>query len=162
MGIGGVVVLLVAFTAVTAIMAKSDFVKERMENVADKENMRFHLWNSSLRQFNLAPATGTGAATFLYYGRAFRDPTVQNDPIHVHNDYLQLLAEYGVIGAALFLIFYFSHFVTGCAGLMRIVGRAHEDGMTQGNGIALCIGALSGLSGHDSAFGRGFQHADYR
>ena len=85
-GIGGVVVLVVAFTAVTAIMAKSDFVKERMENVADKENMRFHLWNSSLRQFSLAPATGTGAATFLYSGRAFRDPTVQNDPIHVHND----------------------------------------------------------------------------
>ena len=145
-GIGGLVVVIVAFAAVTTLMTKSDFVKERMENVADKENMRFLLWNSAIKQYSISPVVGTGAFSFIYYGRAFRDPQVQNDPIHVHNDYLQLLADYGLVGAGLFLLLYATHLFTGCAGLMRIVGRAYQDGVSQGNGIALCVGALSGLA----------------
>lgn len=145
-GIAAAIAVVAAFFGVTAIMTKSEFVRDRMENVADKENMRFLLWSSALKQHELSPVVGTGGASFLYYGRLFRDPGVQNDPIHVHNDYLQLLADYGNVGAGLFLIFYLAHLTTGSVGLVRIVGRAYQDGVMQSNGLALIVGALSGLA----------------
>lgn len=145
-GIAATLAMIAVFSGVTALMTKSDFVKNRMENVADKENMRFLLWNSALKQHEISPVVGTGAATFIYFGRKFRDPALQNDPIHTHNDYLQLLADYGNVGAGLFLIFYFAHLTTGSLGLVRIVGRAHRDGVMQSSGLALNVGALSGLA----------------
>jgi O-antigen ligase len=145
-GIAAALVMVAVFFGVTALMTKSDFVRNRMENVADKENMRFLLWNSALKQHEISPVVGTGGFTFIYFGRKFRDPSVQNDPVHVHNDYLQLFADYGNVGAGLFLLFYFAHLTTGSLGLIRIVGRAHRDGVMQSNGLALNVGALSGLA----------------
>ena len=71
------------------------------------------LWAAAIPQFELAPAFGTGAATYLYYGRMFRDPQVQNDPIRSHNDYLELLAEYGLAGVAGLLLFLGAHLWLG-------------------------------------------------
>ena len=44
---------------------------------------------------------------------------MQSDPTDAHNDYLELLGDYGLIGALLFLIFFLRIFVT-VGGLLRI------------------------------------------
>jgi O-antigen ligase len=147
--------LFVSVGAITVLVSVAVFLmlahpelSNRLNNTFETKNMRILMWKSSLQQFQLAPVAGTGAATFLYYGRKFRDPSVQNDPIHVHNDYLQLLAEYGIIGAALFLAVYFLHLRSGLRGLGRIVRSNALYYEPRDDGLALCIGALSALAAY--------------
>jgi len=67
------------------------------------------MWLAAIDQFRKSPAIGTGAGTYLYYGRLFRRIQVQADPVHVHNDYLELLAEYGILGMIAMAVFLAAH-----------------------------------------------------
>lgn len=125
------------------VMFQSQTLKLRFLAINDPENMRFLLWDSAIQQFLLSPWFGTGAFSFFYYGRLFRNPAVQHDPIHVHNDYLQLLADYGVIGAILFLVLLVVHLGAGLAGMRVLVRRLSQMQESQGDGLALVIGAIS-------------------
>ena len=128
-------------------MVKSESMSGRLSQIYDPTNMRPLMWQAALQQFGLNPAIGTGSGTYLYYGRQFRSPLVQQDPIFVHNDYLHLLAEYGVIGATLGLVFLLLHLFSGCSGLKKIVNvKMKPDWRTSSNELALAAGALSGLA----------------
>jgi O-antigen ligase len=86
-------------------LRKSEFLEHRVESTNADLEVRTGLATAALRQFQLNPLFGTGSRTYLYYGREFRNPLIQRDPIFTHNDYLQLLAEYGLIGALAFALF---------------------------------------------------------
>ena len=127
-------------------MYKSSLISERVDTVYDPANMRIFMWKSALEQFKLSPLLGTGSGTFVYYARQFRAPEVQQDPIFVHNDYLHLLAEYGMIGAALGLAFLGMHLTAGWLGLRRIVNhKLRSEWQTSSNELALVLGALCGI-----------------
>ena len=110
------------------------------------EDIRPLLWKAALEQARTSPAVGTGAGTYLYFGRKFRQPGVDRDPIHVHNDYLELLAEYGVAGAALGLLFLALHVRAGAVGFRALCrrGDSHPRGLS--NAAALNIGALASVA----------------
>jgi len=128
-------------------MAKSASISTRVDTVYDPTNMRLQMWQSALQQFRLSPVIGTGSGTFLYYAREFRSPEVQADPIFVHNDYLHLLAEYGVIGAVLGAVFLGFHIFAACGGLRRIVNcKLKPEWRTSSNELALAMGALCGVA----------------
>ncbi|MCE9609818.1 MAG: O-antigen ligase family protein [Chthoniobacter sp.] len=128
-------------------MLRSSAISERVETVYDPTNMRLLMWKSALQQFQLSPWVGTGSGTFLFYAREFRDSEVQADPIFVHNDYLHLLAEYGVIGAVLGAIFLGFHLYSGFRGLRRIVNsKLKQEWRTSSNELALVMGALCGVA----------------
>lgn len=128
-------------------MVRSAAISERVETVYDPTNMRLLMWESALQQFHLSPATGTGSGTFLYYAREFRSPEVQADPMFVHNDYLHLLAEYGVIGAALGAVFLGLHIFAGIGGIRKIVNcKLKMEWRTSSNELALAMGALCGVA----------------
>jgi tetratricopeptide (TPR) repeat protein len=104
------------------------------------------MWKGALEQFHLQPFMGTGSGTLLYFARQFRSPQVQNDPMHAHEDYLELLAEYGIIGAALCGVFLLVHWWSGLAGLRRIVARQILPGTPSlSHDLALVVGALSAI-----------------
>jgi O-antigen ligase len=109
--------------AAVFVMQKSEVIKTRMGQIYDPNNMRVLLWKAALQQHELSPVVGTGAGTYIYYGRQFRSELVQNDPIHVHNDYLELLAEYGYVGVGVFALFLSAHLYSAAVGLSRIVRR---------------------------------------
>ncbi len=136
------------FSGLLWIMLQSNTLKLRVMAINDPENMRFLLWDSAIQQFLMAPWFGTGAFSFFYYGRLLRNPSVQNDPIHVHNDYLQLLGDYGLIGAALFLLLLLVHLVVGAKGLRAQLRRLSQMQEAQGDGVALTIGALSVIAAY--------------
>lgn len=138
--------LAVFISVVCYMMFQSQTLKARFEQINDPENMRWLLWDAAITQYKLNPSTGTGGGTYLYYGRTFRNPSVQNDPIHVHNDYLHLLAEYGYIGAGLFLLFYLVHGIRGLRSVIRISRYGAEYGETRSDELALLIGALSSVA----------------
>ena len=128
-------------------MAKSASITTRVETVYDPTNMRLFMWQSALQQFQLSPLIGTGSGTFLYYAREFRSPEVQADPIFVHNDYLHLLAEYGVIGAILGAAFLMIHLFAGFRGLRKIVNyKLKPEWRSSSNELALTAGAICGVA----------------
>jgi len=137
------------FAAVLFGFRQSDFLSGRAQNVVDPENVRLDLWRAAIAQWELQPALGTGSGTYLYYGRHFRTPRVQLDPVEVHNDYLQLLAEYGAIGGAAFLFFLGAHLwrggeAFGALGPPRMVIAARP----LSNNLALTIGALGTVAAY--------------
>ncbi len=122
----------------------SPALQERARILLDKKDIRLKLWPAAIRQFSESPAFGTGPGTYLYYGRKYRDPSVQNDPIRPHNDYLELLAEYGVAGAVGFLLFLGAHLRWGWRAF-RHVALSSGAG-TGSNAAAWNIGALAAVA----------------
>lgn len=146
--IGGVALIgVIAIGAVAVfLVSKNDFLSGRAQNVFETSNMRIDLWEAALRQWRLQPFYGTGSGTYLFYGRQFRTDRMQLDPVHVHNDYLHLLAEYGAIGALAFAAFLFVHLRRGTKAFVRLGPRrvAMAPRLTS-NGMALNVGALAAV-----------------
>ena len=113
-GIAGLTALIAVLIATAWLFHSSAVLSERAGNMIDPKNVRLHLWTAAIDQWKLQPLIGTGGGTYRYYGRQFRGPKMQSDPIDVHNDYLHLLCEYGAIGAAGFLLFLYAHLRTDC------------------------------------------------
>jgi tetratricopeptide (TPR) repeat protein len=126
----------------------SSLVGTRVAQINDPGNMRLLLWRAAMDQFHLSPLWGTGGFSYLHYGRLFRDPSVQNDPIHVHNDYLQLLADYGVVGATLFVIMLLLHVRSGFASFQFLVARTTAWNSPLGDRLALNIGCQAALAAY--------------
>lgn len=129
-------------------MFQSTTLLLRFQAINDPENMRFLLWDSALEQFMLSPWFGTGGFSFFYFGRLFRNPLVQNDPIHVHNDYLQLLADYGLAGVVLFGALYLAHAAAGWQGFRRRLRAMRSHAETQSDSLALAIAGLCVLAAY--------------
>jgi len=128
-------------------MSQSATLHARLGQVYEPNNPRLLLWKAALMQYHLSPITGTGSGTYLFYGRQFRSFLVQDDPMHTHNDYLELLAEYGLVGAVLCGLFLIVHWGAGLAGLRRIVREQIQPGAPRlSNDLALNIGALSAVA----------------
>jgi len=126
------------------LMSQSAELNQKIQKIA-MPDIRTPLWEAGWDQFHTKPSVGTGAGTHLYYGRLFRRPDVETDPVHTHNDYLELLAEYGVLGALLMLVFVAVHAAGGLSSVKWIsdgMTLTHEHGNTD---VALQIGALSGI-----------------
>ncbi|MDQ3118368.1 MAG: O-antigen ligase family protein [Verrucomicrobiota bacterium] len=148
-GGAGILVAIVIGGLAIYYVAKSQFLTNRAQSVFETSNMRVDLWDSALRQWKLQPFVGTGAGTFAYYGRLFRTPRVQQDPIYVHNDYLHLLAEYGALGAGLLALLLGIHSWHGGKNFQRLgpkrVAVSHR---IQSNALALNLGAIAALSSY--------------
>ncbi len=143
--------LIVGF-GVQKTLTRSQFLEERAASMIQQDEgglrqllgVRRMMGNAALKQFLLSPALGTGAGTYLYYGRQFRAPLVQRDPVYAHNDYLQLLAEYGVVGLAGLLIFLNVHLRNGWRWVNHAISE-HLHGGAQSNSLALTVGAMSSV-----------------
>lgn len=163
LGAGLIVVGAIGF-GVVRMVDQSLAVRSRVNAVSVVDPARVQLWLPAVKQFQVSPIFGTGSATYLYYGRQFRDPALQTDPIYAHNDYLQFLAEFGLIGMVGFLAFLGVHLWSGWKTFFQSVSQrpadSHgSDGLTlrhpgrsgrkkrfefrRSNTLALTIGALS-------------------
>lgn len=149
--IGGVG-LLAATLAVSAalfVIQRSDHVTERTRNVLQERNMRFDLWWAALEQWKESPIIGTGSRTYLAYGRKYRAEQAQADPIYTHNDYLQLLGEFGMAGGATFLAFFLLHLRRALITARRLgPKRIVVSHRLASNAMALNVGALGALSAY--------------
>ena len=135
-----------AASALTFALARSHLLETRFHDVAKiQTDDRPRLWLAALEQFQLAPVFGTGSSTYLYYGRMLRDPVIQTDPIRSHNDYLELLAEYGLAGGVGLLLFLGAHLRWGWKTCRYLsLRRNREPGGS--NAAAWNVGALSAVT----------------
>ncbi len=77
--------------------------------------VRVQLFYDSLKIHHDYPWTGTGPATFLYIHPRYQDPHYDTLAVFNHNDYLNVLTDYGMIGLLLALSFV----ITAAAKLAR-------------------------------------------
>ncbi len=147
--VGGGVVLLavIMFGVVNYGLLESRLNPDRK---SDWDSSRFYMWKAALHQASLNPLLGTGSRTYYYYGRTLR---TEDTPWHtpdfefVHNEYLQLLAEYGLVGVALGGLFLATHLWRGLAYLKwHLDVRFARTGRTASNQLALTVGALVALT----------------
>ncbi|MEI8340724.1 MAG: O-antigen ligase family protein [Verrucomicrobiota bacterium] len=147
MGLIILALLSIAVTSAVYLMFHNATLQARMKIMVAKD-VRIYNWQASLDQFQTAPVFGTGAGTHLYYGRLFRRPQIQADPVHSHGDYLELLCEYGLIGAAGLLIFLWFHVRNGLRAYSWLVHkRLMNSYIPRSDTLAINVGALSAIAG---------------
>jgi O-antigen ligase len=127
-------------------MSKSDFLTDRMGQVADTKDIRRSMWDAALKQFQISPVWGTGSGTYQFYGRELWDQSNQLDPVHAHSDYLEFLGEYGVVGSLFALAFLVLHGRAAGVILLRIIRvRLRPAKRLFSNELALLAGVLAAL-----------------
>jgi O-antigen ligase len=124
-------------------LSKSAVLQSRVDQKVTVNDARLQIWKAAWSQFKQSPVVGTGSGTHLYYGRQFRHPSVQLDAVHAHNEYLEVLAEYGILGLVAALMFLDTHLRSGWRTFRSRMSR-HSSSLDMGsNSLALTIGALS-------------------
>jgi len=106
-------------------------------------------WSLAYAQWQENPVVGEGSRMYDVYSVAnwpASMKTVHGDPEFAHNDYLQMLAEYGAVGFALMLLFIFVHIGSGLQYLLW--HRRERSTKRSDNGLALCLGALVVLTAY--------------
>ncbi len=166
--IGGIVII-----GGVALMLRSPLLQQRLAALAQQDirimslllsdgtregaikpstDVRIYNWQAALDHFRVSPVFGTGAGTHLYYGRLFRRPQIQSDPIHAHSDYLELLAEYGIVGAlgmAAFLVVHLRHGLRRFSQILSTeLGDLDPYQPARSDDLALVIGALSAVAAY--------------
>ncbi len=73
-------------------------VQERLQNTSASTETRDEVVRDTLVYIDQHPMTGTGGGTFHSVYPFYKSPDVNGFYNHTHNDYLQILSEYGIIG----------------------------------------------------------------
>lgn len=113
-GIAGFAVIGIAIAAV-ADRSVARLVKEDILVKNDSMSLPL-LWKSSLNQTADSPLVGTGSRTSYYYSRLFRSEKLDssvNEQEFAHNEYLQTLSDYGILGLMLLLAVLILHGARG-------------------------------------------------
>lgn len=106
---------------------------------------RLNIWQAANQMWQDHFWLGVGPAHFDYRFDAYRPETAQTRPGHVHNDYLNLLTDWGTVGGIIVLAGV-GIFIFGLIKTWPHTRRAENDfGHGQSNRFAFFIGAISGL-----------------
>ncbi len=145
-----IAVLIAGGTLVYFALYAPPEIRERLGNASQGEieqtEGRFTLWAVGWRVVQDNPVIGVGAGNFtevstrylLEPGTVFRTDRVIDNPGGVHNSYLQLLTETGVIGLALYLAILLSSLAAGlrAARTFERIGDWRMEVMARGTVVA--------------------------
>ncbi len=103
--------LLVAIITVSNVFVDREKVGGRMESAFETEKgsvfARKVMWAGTLNMLKARPILGWGLGTFSIYFPRFRDPAIAGkimpNTLHAHSEYLEVGAEMGMAGLAVFL-----------------------------------------------------------
>lgn len=143
--------MLVLITLAAALLFKvnQEAIQRRAEANPVTEDVRLAIWDSALAQHAESPWIGAGSRMF-YDGsirlRSEKLPVYAEEPLFAHNEYLQLLADYGWVGLSMLVLVVLVH---GLNGLRFLRWFAREKfprtGMLSSNSLVMVMGALTGL-----------------
>ena len=127
-----------------------DKARARIENVGATDNIdagssRIWLWRPAWQMWRDNPWLGVGPAQFDPRFPAYRPAPLQADPGWVHNEYLNLLVDYGLAGA-LIVAASAGLFLWGAVKTSRHVERGSDLGWKASNRTAFFTGASIGLA----------------
>jgi O-antigen ligase len=135
-----ILVLAIAFVIVgLGLYSGIDGVLARYANLLEPgyfEQDRIPIWRDAWKMVRIHPWFGQGAGSFQWAFPAHETTEPDRPAVFAHNDYLQIMAEYGVVG--LVLVFWL---LIGCWRSARRNLKA-EDPLVRGIGLA-ALGALT-------------------
>ena len=143
-------VLLVVLIGVGVyFIPKARFLKARVEQTTQNDRLndsaRFDLWEPAVQLWRENIWWGIGPNHYNYRFRLYRPQSVQLQPDRVHNDYLNTLTDWGIVGFAL-IAFAFVLLYAGVARTWSYVrGRSADLGGGNSNKFALVLGTALGL-----------------
>ncbi len=118
-------------------------------------NGRTALWSRAQEQWLREPILGTGARSFEYYEPSYRNMDTDwitwhetdIDAIFAHNDWIQLLADYGLVGLLLAGLVLGLHCWKGFTFILTDTQRSAKDngGFFRDHRGAIVMGALCGI-----------------
>ena len=126
-------------------------------NVLVNLNGRDWMWTRAMETWQLNPVFGMGARAYEYYERRFRSLSspwvhwnvdVEVDAVFAHNDWLQLLADFGLVGLVLAVVLLLLHIGRGVGWIFGEVAnrRAGESsGLFSDYRGAVLLGTVCGL-----------------
>ncbi len=84
----------------------SDLIRARFHQMRSPQiDIRTTLYRDAIKVWRTSPATGTGPHSFQYMHPRVQQPSYQTRAVFVHGDYLHMLSDYGIAGAALAALF---------------------------------------------------------
>jgi O-antigen ligase len=110
--------------------------------------VRTPLWAMAGDQWVDYPWIGAGSRSFSYLCNTYWHGLNSGElnPEFVHNEYLQLLTDYGFIGFLLITTLLISHLVLGLQQVSRLSEKVGENGLRRGsNAMALAIAGSCGM-----------------
>jgi O-antigen ligase len=126
-------------------------MKKRLISRRADHDIRAPIWESARTQHTLSPTVGLGSRMFYDYCMTLRPASMQRrdlDALFVHNEYLQMLADYGWVGLALAVVAICCHLLHGLKFLLWFVREKYaHTGSLVSNTLALTLGAMAGLLG---------------
>jgi len=122
-------------------------IRRAISQVGDiQADTRYELWDATILMWKDNLWFGVGPGHFNFCFPKYRPESLQAEPYRVHNDYLNLLADYGLVGGALagsvWLIFW-----AGVRNTWKLVRRVATGdlGLRSSNRFAFVLGASLGL-----------------
>jgi hypothetical protein len=107
---------------------------------------RLEIWRATTLMWRDHPWFGVGPAHFDYRFREYRPETLQERPDRAHNDYLNLLADWGLAGGVI-VFAGMGIFIVSARKIWPHVRRSESDfGSGQSNRFAFFLGATCGLA----------------
>ncbi len=146
--IQAMVMLAVLVAAGALFIAKTERTQARLKHMFSQgaaSDTRFELWSPTIQMWRENFWWGMGPGHFDYRFRAYRPQSIQLRPDHTHNDYLNTLADWGVVGAGIVA----SAWVLLGLGVFKtwkfVRGTVNDFGSKQSNKFAFVLGASLGL-----------------
>ena len=138
-------VVLLAFVVGLAWLQQTDRVVARLETLLNfqQENSfqgRSEIWAGTIEMIGERPLRGWGLNTFGWVFSRYRQQVTSDVAMHAHNEYLETVAETGLIGGAICLWFLVSLLTTG----WKRVRQARRKSSWE---YGLRLGALAAWSG---------------
>ncbi len=138
-------------TAAVCFVYYNPKARARIEGVNIAGNvesgLRNYIWEPAWQEFLAFKTFGVGPAQFRVHFPQFRTPAMQGDPGWCHNEYLNLLCDYGLVGAGIVAV----GLVIFGAGLLwsrkYAERRGSELGTRGSDRTALFVGTTFGLFG---------------
>ncbi len=138
---------------VTQYLAKSQAFTQRVKTSESATAGNNYDWDSRMNMWGAAKRMwldhfwfGVGPAHYDYRFREYRPEMLQARPDRCHNDYLNLLADWGVVGGAI-VFTGMGIFIVGLLKTWPHVRREENDfGTGQSNRFAFFLGATGGLA----------------
>ncbi|MCP5536755.1 MAG: O-antigen ligase family protein [Akkermansiaceae bacterium] len=122
---------------------------EKASEMMFDSGVRMPFWSMAAEQWADYPIVGAGSRSYSYLANRYWSPnlpTSEANPEFVHNEYLQVLADYGLIGLLLVLALLAWHLVVGVRQIRTLSNQVGEDGFSQGsNAMALSIAGVCGM-----------------
>lgn len=138
--------LVVTGAVAVNIYGRSFTAQDRFSRLLE-DDFRPRVSNAALRQFQQEPFFGTGAGTFLYYGRQYRETLSFHDDIFAHNDWMQFTGDFGFPALALLIITLLLHLGSGLQSFTYVLKeRMFLGSKPQSDAAALLLAAFVALA----------------